>query len=442
MFKRKIYSKLLSWKEESNGNTALLIEGARRIGKSTVVESFAKNEYQSYILIDFSTVSKSIKALFEDISDLDYLFLQLQLQYKVDLHERNSLIIFDEVQLCPLARQAIKSLVKDHRYDYIETGSLISIKKNIQNILIPSEERKLSMYPMDYEEFLWALGDHTTTALVRKLFDSRHPIGDKLDRKFMRDFRLYMLVGGMPQAVNEYLQTNNFRKVDTIKRDILNLYEDDFKKIDSTGKLSLLFDAIPAQLNKNAARYQVSSVLANDRADSILELIAELKDSKTVLVSYHANDPNAGMSTNKDLCKFKLFLCDTGLFTTLMFKDKDFTENIIYEKLLNDTLNTNLGYLYENIVAQILTCNGNELFYYTFFNETSRHNYEIDFLLASRNKICPIEVKSSGYKTHKSLDEFCKKYSDCILDKYLVYTKDLAKDSDILCLPVYMVPFL
>lgn len=334
MFKRKIYSKLLSWKEESNGNTALLIEGARRIGKSTVVESFAKNEYQSYILIDFSTVSKSIKALFEDISDLDYLFLQLQLQYKVDLHERNSLIIFDEVQLCPLARQAIKSLVKDHRYDYIETGSLISIKKNIQNILIPSEERKLSMYPMDYEEFLWALGDHTTTALVRKLFDSHHPIGDKLHRKLMRDFRLYMLVGGMPQAVNEYLQTNNFRKVDTIKRDILNLYEDDFKKIDSTGKLSLLFDAIPAQLNKNAARYQVSSVLANDRADSILELIAELKDSKTVLVSYHANDPNAGMSTNKDLCKFKLFLCDTGLFTTLMFKDKDFTENIIYEKLL------------------------------------------------------------------------------------------------------------
>ena len=438
MFKRKIYSKLLSWKEESNGNTALLIEGARRIGKSTVVESFAKNEYQSYILIDFSTVSKSIKTLFEDISDLDYLFLQLQLQYKVDLHERNSLIIFDEVQLCPLARQAVKSLVKDHRYDYIETGSLISIKKNIQNILIPSEERKLSMYPMDYEEFLWALGDHTTTALVRKLFDSRHPIGDKLHRKLMRDFRLYMLVGGMPQAVNEYLQTNNFRKVDTIKRDILNLYEDDFKKIDSTGKLSLLFDAIPAQLNKNAARYQVSSILANDRADSILEL----KDSKTVLVSYHANDPNAGMSTNKDLCKFKLFLCDTGLFTTLMFKDKDFTENKKNKKLLNDTLNTNLGYLYENIVAQILTCNGNELFYYTFFNETSRHNYEIDFLLASRNKICPIEVKSSGYKTHKSLDEFCKKYSDCILDKYLVYTKDLAKDSDILCLPVYMVPFL
>ena len=430
------------WKQESEGKTALLIEGARRIGKSTVFEAFAKNEYKSYILIDFSRVSRETKELFEDISDLNYLFLQLQLQYKVDLHERNSVIIFDEVQLCPMARQAIKALVEDRRYDYIETGSLISIKKNVKDILIPSEERKLSMYPMDYEEFLWAIGDEATFPLLKKCFEMNQGIGDALNRKQLRQFRLYMLVGGMPQAVDAYINTNNFRKVDTIKRDILNLYEDDFKKIDSTGKLSLLFDAIPAQLNKNAARYQVSSVLANDRADSILELIAELKDSKTVLVSYHANDPNAGMSTNKDLCKFKLFLCDTGLFTTLMFKDKDFTENIIYEKLLNDTLNTNLGYLYENIVAQILTCNGNELFYYTFFNETSRHNYEIDFLLASRNKICPIEVKSSGYKTHKSLDEFCKKYSDRILDKYLVYTKDLAKDSDILCLPVYMVPFL
>ena len=440
IFKRKIYERMLRWKQESDGHTALLIKGARRIGKSTIAEEFARKEYASYIIIDFSIADDAVKELFSHISDLNYFFLRIQSLFNVSLHKRKSVIVFDEVQLYPPARQAIKHLVKDHRYDYIETGSLISIKKNIQNILIPSEERKLSMYPMDYEEFLWALGDHTTTALVRKLFDSRHPIGDKLHRKLMRDFRLYMLVGGMPQAVNEYLQTNNFRKVDTIKRDILNLYEDDFKKIDSTGKLSLLFDAIPAQLNKNAARYQVSSVLANDRADSILELIAELKDSKTVLVSYHANDPNAGMSTNKDLCKFKLFLCDTGLFTTLMFKDKDFTENIIYEKLLNDTLNTNLGYLYENIVAQILTCNGNELFYYTFFNETSRHNYEIDFLLASRNKICPIEVKSSGYKTHKSLDEFCKKYSDRILDKYLVYTKDLAKDSDILCLPVYMVP--
>ena len=298
MFKRKIYDKLLQWKKDSDGKTALLIEGARRIGKSTIVESFGRNEYKSYIIIDFSIVSKNIRELFEDISDLNYLFLQLQLQYKVDLYERESLIIFDEVQLCPRARQAIKSLVKDHRYDYIETGSLISIKKNVQDILIPSEERKLNMYPMDYEEFLWALNDETTIPLIHKLFDSQKPFGEEINRKLMRDFRLYMLVGGMPQAVDEYIKTNNFRKVDDVKRDILNLYEDDFKKIDATGKISMLFDAIPAQLNKNASRYQVSSVLTNNRADNTLELIAELKDSKTVLVSYHANDPSAGMSTN------------------------------------------------------------------------------------------------------------------------------------------------
>lgn len=442
MFRRKIYDKLLEWKTESDGRTALLIEGARRVGKSTVVEEFAKNEYESYILIDFSRASKAVKELFEDISDLDYLFLQLQLQYKVDLHERRSLIIFDEVQQCPLARQAIKALVADHRYDYVETGSLISIKRNVKDILIPSEERKISMYPMDHEEFLWAVGDTTTIPLLKKVFDSGKPVGVQIHRKLMRDFRLYMLVGGMPQAVNEYIETNNFRKVDQIKRDILNLYEDDFKKIDPTGKLSSLFDAIPAQLNKNASRYQVSSVLNGERAENILESIAELKDSKTVLVSYHANDPNAGMSNNKDLGKFKLFLSDTGLFTTLMFKDRDFTENIIYEKLLNDKLSANLGYLYENAVAQILTANGDALFYHTFMNESTRRNYEIDFILARKNKVCPIEVKSSGYKTHASLDAFSRKFSDRILDKYLIYTKDFAKDEDIFCLPIYLVQFL
>ena len=442
MFRRKIYDKLLEWKTESDGRTALLIEGARRVGKSTVVEEFAKNEYESYILIDFSRASKAIKELFEDISDLDYLFLQLQLQYKVDLHERRSLIIFDEVQQCPLARQAIKALVADHRYDYVETGSLISIKRNVKDILIPSEERKLSMYPMDHEEFLCAVGDLTTIPLLKKVFDSGKPVGVQIHRKLMRDFLLYMLVGGMPQAVNEYIETNNFRKVDQIKRDILNLYEDDFKKIDPTGKLSSLFDAIPAQLNKNASRYQVSSVLNGERAENILESIAELKDSKTVLVSYHADDPNAGMSNNKELGKFKLFLSDTGLFTTLMFKDRDFTENIIYEKLLNDKLSANLGYLYENAVAQILTANGNALFYHTFMNESTRRNYEIDFILARKNKVCPIEVKSSGYKTHASLDAFSRKFSDRILDKYLIYTKDFAKDEDIFCLPIYLVQFL
>ena len=442
MFKRKIYDRLLQWKEESQGRTALMIEGARRVGKSTVAETFGKNEYDSYILIDFSIASQTVKDLFYDLSDLNFFFLQFQLLYRTDLIERRSLIIFDEVQLFPMARQAIKALVKDGRYDYIETGSLISIRKNVKDILIPSEERKISMYPMDYEEFLWAIGDETTTKLLRNAFSNRKAVGEQMNRKLMRDFRLYMLIGGMPQAVDEYLRTNNFRLVDQVKRDILNLYEDDFRKIDPTGRISMLFDAIPAELNKNASRYQVSSVLGNERADSILELIAELKDSKTVNVAYHADDPNAGMSNHKNLGKFKLFLADTGLFTTLVFKDKDFTENSIYEKLLSDKLSVNLGYLYENIVAQMLTAKGNELFYYTFMNEKTRHNYEIDFILTRNNKICPIEVKSSGYKTHASLDKFSEKYSGRIAEKYLVYTKDLQKDKDVLMLPVYMVPFL
>lgn len=442
MFKRKIYDSLLQWKEESQGRTALMIEGARRVGKSTVAETFGKNEYDSYILIDFSIASQTVKDLFYDLSDLNFFFLQFQLLYRTDLIERRSLIIFDEVQLFPMARQAIKALVKDGRYDYIETGSLISIRKNVKDILIPSEERKISMYPMDYEEFLWAIGDETTTKLLRNAFSNRKAVGEQMNRKLMRDFRLYMLIGGMPQAVDEYLRTNNFRLVDQVKRDILNLYEDDFRKIDPTGRISMLFDAIPAELNKNASRYQVSSVLGNERADSILELIAELKDSKTVNVAYHADDPNTGMSNHKNLGKFKLFLADTGLFTTLVFKDKDFTENSIYEKLLSDKLSVNLGYLYENIVAQMLTAKGNELFYYTFMNEKTRHNYEIDFILTRNNKICPIEVKSSGYKTHASLDKFSEKYSGRIAEKYLVYTKDLQKDKDVLMLPVYMVPFL
>lgn len=433
---------MMEWKEQSGGKTALLIEGARRIGKSTVVESFAQKEYQSYILIDFSRASQETRQLFEDVSDLNYLFLQLQLQYKTDLHVRNSVIIFDEVQLCPKARQAIKALVEDGRYDFIETGSLISIKKNVQDILIPSEERKINMYPMDYEEFLWALGDDTTFSLLKKCFEMNQPLGDALNRRQLRQFRLYMLVGGMPQAVAAYIETNSFRKVDEVKRDIISLYENDFAKIDPTGRLAMLYDAIPAQLNKNVSRYQSSAVLNGERPDKILELIAQLKDSRTALVSYHANDPNAGLSNTKDLSKFKLFLSDTGLFVTLMFKDKDFVENEIYEKLLSDKLSVNLGYLYENIVAQCLTASGNELFYHTIMNERSKHNYEIDFLLTVKNKVIPLEVKSSGYKTHKSLDVFTGKYSDRIARRYIVYTKDLCKEQDIFCVPVYMVPFL
>ena len=442
MFKRKIYQKLLEWKNESDGHTALLIQGARRIGKSTVAKDFAETEYDSYIIIDFSIAKPEVISLFRDISNLNYFFLQLQLHYHVNLVERKSLIIFDEVQLCPLARQAIKHLVADHRYDYLETGSLISIRKNTKDILIPSEEECINMYPMDYEEFLWALGDNVTTGILRECFQNKLPLGESAHRKQMQQFRLYMLIGGMPQAVEAYLKTNNFSKVDKVKRNIIQLYSNDFRKIDSTGRASALFHAIPSELSKNTLRYQVSKVITNQRAIDIRELIADLQDSMTVLASFHVNDPGVGMSFNKDIDRFKMFVCDTGLFTTLAFMDKDFTDNMIYEKLFYDKLATNLGYMYENIVAQILCAKGDGLFYHTFPSETSNHTNEVDFVIARKNKICPIEVKSSGYKQHASLNRFREKFRDRILKSYVIYTKDYLQINDIEYIPVYMTPFI
>lgn len=442
MFRRKIYLDILEWKENSNGKTAILIEGPRRVGKSTTVLEFAKNEYESYILIDFSLASEEVKELFDDIYDLNYIFLQLQLVYKVSLTERKSCIIFDEIQLCPKARQAIKVLVNDGRYDYIETGSLISIHKNVKDILIPSEERKITMYPMDYEEFLWALGDNETMPLLRSLYQDKKSIGQASYKTIFKNFKIYMLVGGMPQAVQEYIETNDFKKVDDVKRIILSLYEDDFRKIDSTGRLSSLFDAIPAQLMNNASRYQASSVTGTLRANDILGKLEELNSSGTVLISYHANDINVGMAQYKDLRKFKMFLSDTGLFVTLAFKDKSFTENEIYKRILSGRIQANLGYIYENMVAQILKTSGHELYYHTFLNERSRHNYEIDFLIIEKNKIIPIEVKSSGYKTHASIDAFCKKFSSKISHPVLIYTKDYKKEKDMEYLPIVMAPFL
>jgi len=441
IFKRKIYDRMLQWKQERAGKTALLVKGARRIGKSTIVEEFAKREYESYILIDFSTASEEVKSLFRDMMDLDYIFLRLQAIYHVVLQERRSIIIFDEVQLCPLARQAIKQLVKDHRYDYIETGSLISIRKNTEGIIIPSEETRIEMFPMDYEEFRWALGDTVTVPLLQQFFDKQLPLGQAF-RKAMRDFRLYMLIGGMPQAVNEYLDTNNLSKVDTVKREIIDLYFDDFLKIDTSGRASQLFLAIPSELSKNASRYQVGSVLSDSERKNLSEVLKAMKDSMVVNFSYHANDPHVGFSLNSDKDLYKMFVGDTGLFITLAFWDKNYTENIIYEKLLSDKLSANLGYVYENVVAQMLTATGNKLFYHTWPKESSNHNYEVDFLLSRGSKIWPLEVKSSGYKTHASLDAFCRKYSDRIGNRYLIYTKDLKKDEATTLLPVFMTMFL
>lgn len=442
IFKRKLYNRMLAWKNERKGSTALLVKGARRVGKSTLVEQFAKEQYRSYILVDFAHAPKNVTDLFEDMYDLDFFFMQLQIRYGITLHQRESVIIFDEVQLQPLARQAIKYLVKDGRYDYIETGSLLTIKKNVQNIVIPSEETRLTLFPLDYEEFRWAMEDDMSCSFIRMNLEKVHPLGDVAHRKLMRDFRLYLLVGGMPQSVNAYIESKNLSKVDTVKREILELYEDDFRKIDKSGNISLLFDSIPAQLSKNTTRYVASSVIERTTKMKMSEYISELSESMTVNIAYHANDPSVGLSLHKDPERYKLFVADTGLFVTLAFKDKDFTENIIYEKMLSDKLSADLGYIYENAIAQMLKTSGNELFYYTFKRETSNHPYEIDFLISKKNKICPIEVKSSGYKSHVSMDVFCEKYPDRIFDRYLLYTKDVNKEQALKCLPVYMTPFL
>ena len=446
VFRRKVYDRMLDWKRQSAGKTALLIKGARRIGKSTVAEVFARNEYESFISIDFSIAAAEIVELFDHISDLDFFFLRLQSLTGVSLKERNSVVVFDEVQLCPKARQAIKHLVKDGRYDYIETGSLLSIKKNVRDIVIPSEEMRISMYPMDFEEFLWAVGKKQVYDLIEYSFSRLRPLGDDVNRAVMRDFRLYMLIGGMPQSVDAYLTRNDFAAADAVKRDILELYSDDFRKIDPTGRASAIFKAIPSELSRNTSGYKVGSVVENARPSRMGELFSDMSDSMTVNFANHANDPSVGLALHADYNNFKMYLADTGLFVTLAFMDRDYTENEIYRKLLSDKLSADLWYVYENVIAQTLKSSGNELFYCTFKetvpDSSAVRNYEIDFLLSRKDKICPIEVKSSGYNSHKSLDKFQEKCPSRILKRYLLYTKDLRKDGDMVCLPVYMAGLL
>lgn len=442
VFKRKLYEQMLRWKADRDGETALLIQGARRVGKSTLAEEFAKNEYESYLMIDFTEASVEVKNLFKDISDLDNLFFSLQVHYNTKLTPRKSCIIFDEVQDCPLARQAIRKLVKDHRYDYIETGSLISIKKNIKDIRIPSEETRITLYPMDYEEFRAALGDSVSIELLREAFEAKRPLGDGVVRKLMCDFRYYMIVGGMPKAVATLIETNNLESVDAVKREIIELYADDFRKIDPTGRATRFFYAIPGQLSRNASRYQVSGVIENEKNERIAELLQDMEDSKVVLFSHHADNPSVGLSLHENINQYKMFVNDTGLFVTMAFWDKGMTENVIYQKLLSDKLPADLGYVFENVVAQILTASGNKLYYHTWQSETSNHLYEVDFLLSRGSKLWPLEVKSSGYKSHKSLDLFCQKYSAWVSNRYLIYTKDLRKDHETTLLPVFMTMFL
>ena len=443
VFKRKIYEKLVEWKRTKDGKTALLIRGARRVGKSTIAEEFAKREYASYIKVDFADAPAAVWEAVAHIADRDQFFLQLQFIYNVRLEPRKSVIIFDEIQKAPKVREAIKYLVKDHRYDYIETGSLLSIKKNTQGIVIPSEETRIDMFPMDYEEFRWALGDTATVPLMKQTFDDKKGVGDATCRKLLRDFRLYMLVGGMPQAVNAYLDTQNLSVVDAAKREIIELYGDDFRKIDSTGRATRLFMAAPSQLTGNATRYQVTSVLGRSQEEAEMnELIQDMEDSMAVNFSYHADNPSVGLSQHKNMQQYKMFVGDTGLFVTMVFWDNEVTENVIYQKLLSDKLASDLGYVYENAIAQMLRAKGDKLYYHTWPTPSGKHNYEIDFLLSRGFKLCPIEVKSSGYKAHVSMDEFCKKFSQHIGLKYLLYTKDLRKDGDLWFLPVYLTQFI
>ena len=443
VFKRKIYEKLVDWKRSKDGSTALLIRGARRVGKSTIAEEFAKREYTSYIKVDFADAPDAVWEAVAHIADRDQFFLQLQFIYNVRLEPRKSVIIFDEIQKAPKVREAIKYLVKDHRYDYIETGSLLSIKKNTQGIVIPSEETRIEMFPMDYEEFRWALGDTATVPLLKQTFDDKKGVGDATCRKLLRDFRLYMLVGGMPQAVNAYLDTQNLSVVDSVKREIIDLYADDFRKIDPTGRATRLFMAAPSQLTGNATRYQVTSVLGHSQEEADMnELIQDMEDSMAVNFSYHADNPSVGLSQHKNMQQYKMFVGDTGLFVTMAFWDNEVTENIIYQKLLSDKLASDLGYVYENVIAQMLRAKGDKLYYHTWPTPSGKHNYEIDFLLSRGFKLCPIEVKSSGYKAHVSMDEFCKKFSQQIGSKYLAYTKDLRKDEDLWLIPVYLTLFV
>lgn len=440
IFKRKVFSKLLEWKQNYADRYAVLLEGARRVGKSTIAESFAQSEYKSYILIDFSQNSENIEKCFDDIGDLDMFFLRLQAETGITLYKGESLIIFDEVQLFPKARQAIKHLVKDGRYHYLETGSLISIRKNVKDILIPSEEMKIEVYPMDYEEFCDAVGYNYD--LLRQVYISGKAIGQSTNRKLMRDLRVYMAVGGMPQAVEAYIAGDNFTVIDQVKRQIISLYEDDFRKIDPSGRVSAMYHAIPAQLSKDSRKYRITTAIGKRNNTRAEELLYELIDSKTVIPCYNSTDPRVSLADTKDFSSYKLYLADTGLFVTMMFIDRPAADNELYAKLLSDKLPANLGFLYENLVAQMISSSNRELYYHTWEKESSTHYYEIDFLISKGNKVSAMEVKSSGTGKHESISEFSRKFRTNIESVYLLSQKDAGEEGQIHKRPLYLTPFI
>lgn len=449
--RRKIYTELLKWKEEEAGRTALLIDGARRVGKSYIVENFAKQEYKSYIIIDFNRVNQEVTELFENyLNDLDLFFMYLSNYYNVKLYERDTLIIFDEVQLFPRARAAIKYLVADGRYDYIETGSLMSIKKNVKDIVIPSEERHLRMYPLDFEEFLWVLDNESLMDFIKVFFEKKKPLGAALHRKAMDYFRQYMIVGGMPQAVERYVETKDFERVDRVKRDILELYRADIVK-HAQGyemKVEQIFDDIPAQLQKHDKKFKLSSLKKEARFRDYEDAIFWLSDAMIVNVCYNSTAPNIGLKLNMDRVTMKCYMADTGLLISHAFDENGIVSEEIYKKLLFDKLEVNKGMIMENIVAQMLVASGHKLY---FYNNPSRDDaslrMEIDFLIAkskitSKHNISPIEVKSGGKYTLTSLKKCREKYTEQLDTLYVLHKNDLKVEEGIVYLPLYMTPLL
>ena len=448
--RRKIYDSLLKWKQEKDGTTALMIEGARRVGKSYIAEEFARNEYDSYILIDFSKAPARVRDWFDEyLEDVDTLLQNIQLHYKKQLTPRRSLIIFDEVQKCPRAREAIKALVADKRFDYIETGSLISIKKNVADIVIPSEEDGIDMYPMDFEEFLWAMGNEVLMPYVRERFAKQQAMGE-FHREALHYFRQYLIVGGMPQAVAEYAASRNFTRVDAVKRQILRLYRNDIKKYagSATARVSAIYDAIPGQLQKKEKKFMLSALKDEARMREYDSAFFWLEDSKMVNICYNTTAPNIGLQLNEDRTALKCYFCDTGLLISLAFSARGIVTNEIYQKLMFDKLEVDEGMLVENIVAQMLKASGKELFFYSNYDkEEAENRMQVDFLIqkevvTSRHNISPIEVKSSTGYTLTSIQKCVRKFGQYLSTPFVLHTNDVERKDGLVYLPLYMTGLL
>lgn len=449
--KRKIYNELMYWKENSNGKTAILIDGARRVGKSYIAELFAKENYKTYVLIDFSKVPQEVKNLFDNYLDnLDYLFTYLSSYFEIKLYERDTVFIFDEVQFCPKARAAIKHLVADGRYDYIETGSLISIKKNVKDILIPSEEHQIKMLPMDFEEFMWAMGNETTMDFIKECYKNKSPLGQTMHRKIMDFFKEYLIVGGMPQAVKIYSQTRDFEKVDQEKRDIIKLYRDDIRKYgdEVIFKVEQIFDNIPAQLQKHEKKFNLSSLDINARYRQYYGALYWLEDAGLINIAYNTTEPNIGLGLNMDSNSFKCYMFDTGLLLSMAFDEKELIDEEIYKKILFDKLSFNEGMIIENVVSQMLVSQKRKLYFFSKSDRNdSQERMEIDFIISknkitSKHNIIPIEVKSGKNYTHKSLNKFINKYKDFLGQPIILHQEDLKEEDGVLYLPIYMTSLL